>query len=699
MGTDGVFVDCRTHWKGRIGSVAVSFSKYEGGVLAIGRDGADTGVGLDSIDLQLALRVRLVCLSDTDSEDHEDAVLIRQENDPAPKCHFLEEGPVRIGMRVAFDLLDDAGHYHGDGHQDVWVYPEGDVHVTSAVQTVDLAGHGAVQECYLEVQGDGGYDRLTVGDTEVADGAPVWKAFGADLPEKCVAMKAPDRSALLYWARDEGHAADWTADHGLVPPFYASRWPTGIQQWAWHGMGWACKGGGVRAPKSADGPSVDMVWLSEGTSSDDVVHGAALVVSVGEEAGELARRAKAFQNPLEPEVTGGNFRCASDEDGCYEVGQGDPACVRITFPPDALERTARVRYYRRKTDPRHRGGVVATANGEPVPFQLVSEGELTDDICVVMDMPPRRDSVDDVILSAPLSADRSTEIVIEKVPGIQATYQSEMTGVDLQRRSGNRRDVVVWSSRNKERPALEFDMFSSAVHRVTDHGQAEPCVWEVPMAWFRSCGNSKHHYCNFLKAFSIEKNGPEEVRLYARGTNPNQRAQSEVWVRIPYGHPRLRMDVRMRMEVLAQWDHANVEFSDIFPYPSRLVETWFHDSVYFLQRDGSAIKHSFRPDTSVQSSGEGDDDRLFYGLYPSDKGNILTLITNPQHPENKLHYSVCGNYVDIHVNMAPNEVPVPAGTAFEVEYVFEVYGDGMTSADEIRQIGLASLAAGDIVIP
>ena len=54
--------------------------------------------------------------------------------------------------------------------------------------------------------------------------------------------------------------------------------------------------------------------------------------------------------------------------------------------------------------------------------------------------------------------------------------------------------------------------------------------------------------------------------------------------------------------------------------------------------------------------------------------------------------------MDIHVNMAPNEVPVPAGTAFEVEYVFEVYGDGMTSADEIRQIGLASLAAGDIVV-
>ncbi len=28
MNGDGVFVDCRSHWKGRIGVAAVSFSKY-----------------------------------------------------------------------------------------------------------------------------------------------------------------------------------------------------------------------------------------------------------------------------------------------------------------------------------------------------------------------------------------------------------------------------------------------------------------------------------------------------------------------------------------------------------------------------------------------------------------------------------------------------------------------------------------------
>jgi hypothetical protein len=154
----------------------------------------------------------------------------------------------------------------------------------------------------------------------------------------------------------------------------------------------------------------------------------------------------------------------------------------------------------------------------------------------------------------------------------------------------------------------------------------------------------------------------------------------------------------MRLEILEQWDDANVEFTDIFPYPSRLPETWFHDAVLFVQRDRTMIKYSYRPDTSCGTGGDSDDPRLFYALYPSDRGNVLTLIDNPQHPDRKLHYSVCGNYIDIHVNLAPERAPVPAGEVFDVRYVCELYGDGSTSADELKQIGLRSLEAGDIVI-
>ena len=214
--------------------------------------------------------------------------------------------------------------------------------------------------------------------------------------------------------------------------------------------------------------------------------------------------------------------------------------------------------------------------------------------------------------------------------------------------------------------------------------------------WFKSCGISKHDYCNTLNAFEVLDNGPDAVEFYLRGTNPNGRAQSELWLRTPFDHPRLRLEVRMRMEVLERWDHANVEFSDIFPYPSRLVETWAHQAVLFLQGKRSSLVYTLRPDRSVHSgpAETGDDgNRLFYGLFAAPRGNILTLIENHSAPQHSMHYSVCGNYIDVHVNVQPAQVPVGPGEVFEVRYVCEVFGDEHTSVDQIpgRQRAFADL--------
>ena len=155
----------------------------------------------------------------------------------------------------------------------------------------------------------------------------------------------------------------------------------------------------------------------------------------------------------------------------------------------------------------------------------------------------------------------------------------------------------------------------------------------------------------------------------------------------------------MRLEVLTQWDGANVEFSDIFPYPSRLVETWFHDAVLFLQGDGSSLIHTLRPDRSHHRAPTQDPGpHLFYGLFGSDRGNVLALMENCQHPEVPFHYSVCGNYIDVHVNLHPPQAPVPAGTVFEIRYAAELYGDGNTSVDEIHEIGRRSLEQGQLLI-
>ena len=703
MQTTGVFTDCRSHWKGRIGSAAVSLAKTQGGILSFGSDGPDRHHGLARTALDFAARVRLVCRSEAGSADYGDSVLIRQENDPQPKFHFLEEGAVRLGMRVAFDLIDDAGHYHGDGRQDLWLYAEGDLHCTFSLQIIDPIGHGPIQDAHIAVKGDSAYTRLRVGPERIVRQGEITRPFGDALAERAIVAESEQGLCALYWARDEGHA--WQgSDHGPTPPFYASHWPTGMQQWARGGMGWACHGetACLYASVWEEGPTARFHWLRdarlEAHDEGQATFTATLVASLAADAKDLERRITAVQHPLEPQVAGGVFRCYTDEDGTYEVGQGDPTAAQITFPPDPQARTVRLRYFRRKTDPRHRGGIRATVNEQPIPVQLVSEGELTDDICVPMDMSHKNDSIDDAIVAARLDRDRPTEIRIEKTPGIQATYQSEITGLDLNRRAGNHRDIAVWTSHNHHAPLLEFDLFSGAVHRLTAHDQTEPVLWEMPMAFFKSCGISKHHYLNQVREFRLDQNGAEVVSLYFRATNPNQRAQSETWLTIPYDHPRPRLEVRMKMTVLEEWDAQNAEFSDIFPYPSRLPETWFHDAVLFVQRDRTFLKPSLRPDLSVGSGPDSDDPRLFYALYPSDRGNVLALFDNPHHPEHKFHYSVCGNYVDVHVNYSGYDMPLPAGTAFEVRYICEIYGDENTAIDQLKDIGLRSCEAGDIVI-
>jgi hypothetical protein len=710
--TDGIFTDLRTHWFGHFGSghtghtgdAGIGIARYAGGVLTLSADGrvpSPVAPGLDLPHaLRLALRVRLVCQHTTADDDHGNTVEIRQEADPAPNCSFLEEGPVRIGMRVAFDLLDDLGHYHGDGHQDVWLYREGDVHVTWSVHLVDPASHGAVASCHIEGIGDAQYQQVWLGDDEVTAGETLHRGFGQELSSRCVVLTGGPRPLGLYWLRDEGTPVELAFDHGALPPFYASRWPTGMQQWCRGQMGWAKHDtAGVTVERHDSGPCVHMAWREGATEDGVITHAASLVISLTDDEAELARRIAAVQDPLEPQVVGGTFRCYTEEDGTYEVGQADPGRVSIEFPADALERVVRVRHFRRKTQARHRGGVRAHVDGTPVPRQLMSEGELTDDICVPMDRSHRNDSVDDVIVSHRLSEDKPTTLVIERIAGIQATYQSEITGVDLQRRSGHRRDLAVWTDRNAQRPMLEVDLFSGAIHRLTAFDQVDPVVWEMPMAWFLSCGISRLHYCNQIQQFRMEDPGPESLTLYWRMLNANGGAQSETWLTIPAGHPRPRLEVRMRMEILRPWNGNNVEFSDIFPYPSRLVETWQHDAVLFMDQTTTSMVYTLRPDTSTRSTVDGDAGaNLFYGLFSSDGGNVLAFMKNRQHEQLPFHYSVCGNYIDVHVNLLPGQDPVPAGTVFEVEYVTEVFGDGETTAEQIRSIGECSLQAGELVV-
>ena len=702
----GLFADCRNHWTGIFeeNHHAVSFEKYGGGIIRIGKDGDDLYTGLTTPSFMIACRVRLICIQENQSNDYGKSVLIRQENDRGPKFHFLEEGPIRLGMRVAFDLIDDEGHYHGDGRQDIWFYPNGDTYCTFNLQIADISGHQTLQDAYVETLADKGanFESVMIGPEQLQGLGSLRRPIEKKSRGQTIIFQGPEENVGICWATINPACNKPISDHGSIPPFYASHWPTGMQQWARGGMGWNCHGdsAGIEASLYSEKTGAKLFWLSDANMNEKNISKCTFtgnfVVTKATTLEKLKSQIESFEQPVEPTSVCGYFRGYAEENGQYEIGQVDPTQTQIIFPPDHLERLVHVRLYRRKTDPRHHGGITATVNGKNIFFQLVSDGELTDDICVPMEMSHRNDSVDDVLLTTKLNSNQETCIEINKTPGIQAVYQSEITGLDLKRRAGNKRDLAVWTSHNHDKPLLEFDLFSCSIHRLTNNGNNDPVLWEMPLAFFASCGISKNQYCNDLRSWSIQENGPDNLSLYFNSVNTNRSAQSETWLRIPFNWPRPRLEVTMKFTTLKQWDDLNVEFSDIFPYPSRLPETWFHSAVLFVEPNGSFIKYNHRPDLSGGTAA-GSPDKLFYALFGSDRGNILTLIENPM-PKQLMHYSVCGNYIDIHVNFQTGRIPAPTNTTFEVTYTCEVFGNSETSVDELKVIGQNSVASGKLLI-
>ena len=123
-----------------------------------------------------------------------------------------------MGMRVAFDLLDEEDHYHGDGRQDIWLYPNGTVHCTFTMQIVDRAGHGPIQDAYVECVDDGRYEKLHVGPETLSGYGATDRPLGTHLAERAVLLENDSEAAALFGSAMRGMFGTSGSDHGVLPP-------------------------------------------------------------------------------------------------------------------------------------------------------------------------------------------------------------------------------------------------------------------------------------------------------------------------------------------------------------------------------------------------------------------------------------------------------------------------------------------------
>jgi hypothetical protein len=155
------------------------------------------------------------------------------------------------------------------------------------------------------------------------------------------------------------------------------------------------------------------------------------------------------------------------------------------------------------------------------------------------------------------------------------------------------------------------------------------------------------------------------------------------------------MEVKSRFTTLQQWDLPSIEFYDLFPFRTIDPDQWYYD--YLLFMDGMLPARKVLTKTPDLKKNVLDfSRRCFFAFMASDRGNILTLVRNPRPEDISMHASLCGHWIDLHLDILPEGIPVPAGTVYEVETVVEIYGDRRTSGAEIERIARRALETGDI---
>jgi len=684
-GKGGVFRMLPTQIEGRIGEIRVLFERNGGGAFSVFQGESENLLAHVSATMKLIGR-------------QGEELVVRQEADSNPHFFFLEEGPQRIGLRVIYTLYDQNLTYHGEGLQEVWIYPNGDLFCSVALRLTDNLAQGAISNGWLETKFSSSYDKMTMGTSsptvlagEALDKGATFK-FGEPFPGKSVRAEGNGLPALaFYWLKEEGRLRTFfLSRQSSEPPSYY-RWPALFDQFGWGAtLAWNTHGtSGLEMAKEGGQPVMRLWWMKDGGAEETKwasVQGI-FAISVAQSPEELQSRIAAHQNPLNLAAEDGAFYGYDDLEGCYMVRKvGD--IVKVILPRDDLSRQAVVKVFGLS----RKGAVVVKLDGKEALPDLVSDGGIVDDPLVPMQVQPHAPATE-CVLTVKLSPDREHTVTVEERPGVQFTYQAAYQSLD------QKRNWVLFSDKSAQRGNLEMSAMDGRARNITAWGKNEEAVTEQAMFWFGYCGQSASDFLNQTRDLEIIKNGPDEVEFYYRGTNPSDRAQSEFWVTIPYEGEALETQIKSRFTVLQGWDRGTNQFYDVFPFEGVYPQKWWYAKVLFLDKDGHlGIYHDFDRAKNVNVFDRAED-KMYFAMYPSDRGNLLILVKSIRPAGHPVHIAVCGNYIDHHLDLELGQPPIQAGSVYDVDFDLAYYGNASTTQEELAEIGRKSLEAGYFVFP
>jgi hypothetical protein len=689
----GVFIPRNGGYEGIIGKSNVFFDQTAGGVMSV-----------NNKDLLPGRMADLDMVFEFQSPGTGHSTQSRQSYDRSPKILFLEEGNDRIGLRVLFKLFDSADTYLGHGMTETWLYPDGQIFITAAAMFENIPPGSNVSAARLEI-----HMPQTVGD---AAGAQKFTMDDAAVPgrfQMLIPRDAHNGSGLaLYWRT--GHLEHDTyitrSSFGQegAPSYY--RWPDYFRQAYVDPVvtgrdfkGWPV-GRGVYVDRiTIDKNGAQLNWPTgpqqpQNRPSFNTLFRLALVEDKSSVTAFVDAERKQVALKVSGGIIHGNARSLldkgyNDQEGCYEVRKTGDGPLTVTLPADPLERTVRIKAIALTGH----GAVTASLDGKLLDPQLTSDGGIADDpLAPITELPEAPANA--AMVSVKLTA-KPQALVFKEQDGIQLVYQTR----------DPRREFALFSTKTGPRWAgVRFSLVDGHARNMRAYGKENWALTENLLHWFPDVGYTPEQMLNQLRDFVIVKNGPDEIIFKYTSGNIYDGAGSEFVVSSRADAPAMQINVKATFTVLDRWPYESSQFFDIFPFRGVEPRDWWYDNIMWLTPDGrwkteGTVSWKFEGDKALtQITGPG-----FFGLYSSDRGNMLMLTRNFK-PELPTDYVICGNYTDYHMSVLfvdPAKVPFKPQKGFKtsVEYELAVWGDKKLTRDRLLQIGRNSLKAQKLVIP
>ena len=456
----GIFTRSGKHLLGRIGVLDLAWDRTAGGRLRVAYHAPAGPVPVGVFTLHATLEETSVTTA----------------SDADPRLIPVETGPHRLALRAVQQLADTSGQHLGDAMQETWAWAGGDLYLNGMLRLIDPEHGGRLIDAFAEFRFPADWRPIS---EEAHDITCLVHETGLHL----AVARYGNGSA---WAVPIEDGDPWERLDGQ-PPYYR-RWGPYYDQWGGE-AGWSrCV-----LDNDPEGPVLRAFWAQGDARERSVIDAfrGTLALLFAQDADTLARKLTAFKSPLAPAVEGGRALYHSPMDGTTVVRKTGES-LKLIFPPDPVERTARVcicgasdrRVLRASAEdnaivlPLTDGGVTDDPNGPDLLRPDDRHGPILTD---------ERVRPDDALVVLQLAKDRETHTELTPTSGLQLACQ----------KWDDRQNLLLFSSAHPQ-----GNLFALSLRDLKIRGIGIPGFPNGVMIWEGPQSDAYHQIFSCTKTFT-----------------------------------------------------------------------------------------------------------------------------------------------------------------------------------------------------